>query len=75
MYGIVDANGKRQFREVLLLVARKNGKSIMAAGMGKYDWEIDGGFGARVYNLAPKLDQADIIYGNAWQNGFNSRSI
>lgn len=66
VYGIVDANGKRQFREVLLLVARKNGKSIMAAGMGKYDWEIDGGFGARVYNLAPKLDQADIVYNAIW---------
>ena len=38
----------------------------MAAGMGKYDWEIDGGFGARVYNLAPKLDQADIVYNAIW---------
>lgn len=66
VYGIVDENGKRQFREVVLLVARKNGKSIMAAGMGKYDWEIDGGFGARVYNLAPKLDQADIVYNAIW---------
>lgn len=66
VYGLVDENGNRQFREVLLVVARKNGKSVMAAGMGKYDWEIDGGFGARVYNLAPKLDQADIVYNAIW---------
>jgi len=66
VYGIVDEKGNRQFREVLLVIARKNGKSIMASGMAKYDWFIDGGFGARVYNLAPKLDQADIVYNNIW---------
>lgn len=66
VYGLLDEKGHRQFREVLLLVARKNGKSVMAAGMGKYDWMIDGGFGARVYNLAPKLDQADIVYNAIW---------
>lgn len=66
VYGIVDKSGARQFREVLLVVARKNGKSIMASGMSKYDWQLDGGFGARVYNIAPKLDQADIIYNNIW---------
>jgi phage terminase large subunit-like protein len=66
VYGIVDENEHRQFREILLLIGRKNGKSIIAAGQGKYDWEIDGGFGARVYNLAPKLDQADIVYNAIW---------
>lgn len=66
VYGIVDKNGNRQFREVLLLVARKNGKSLMASGMGKFDWLVDGGFGARVYNIAPKLDQADIVYNSIW---------
>ncbi len=66
MYGIVDKNGHRQFREVLLIVARKNGKSLFASGIAKYDWFVNGGFGARVYNIAPKLDQADIIYNNVW---------
>ena len=66
MYGIVDKNGHRQFREVLLIVARKNGKSLFASGLAKYDWFVNGGFGARVYNIAPKLDQADIIYNNVW---------
>jgi len=27
----------------------------------------DGGYGARVYCIAPKLDQAEIIYNNIWQ--------
>jgi phage terminase large subunit-like protein len=63
----MDKNGHRQFREIVLLVARKNGKSALAAAIAKYNWWIDGGYGAKVYTLAPKLDQADIIYNNIWQ--------
>jgi len=67
LFGVVDAGGKRQFREAVLIVARKNGKSLLAAAIAKYVWWIDGGFGAKIYNIAPKLDQADIIYNNIWQ--------
>ena len=67
MYGIVDEKGYRQFREVLLVVARKNGKSKIASGCGDYDFQLNGGFGARVYCIAPKLEQADIIYNDIWQ--------
>ena len=66
IFGIVDGKGYRQFREVLLVVARKNGKSLLAAAIEKYIWQVDGGFGAKVYNVAPKLDQANIIYNNIW---------
>lgn len=67
IYGIVDADtGYRIFREILFLVGRKNGKSIVASAIGDYEFQENGGYGARVYNIAPKLDQADIIYMNAW---------
>ena len=66
LFGILDENGNRQFREVVLVVARKNGKSLFASAIGKYIWQVDGGYGARVYCLAPKLEQADIIYTNIW---------
>lgn len=66
IFGIVDKDGHRQFREVLLIVARKNGKSLLAAAIANYTFQLDGGFGARVYCLAPKLEQADIIYNNLW---------
>ena len=67
IYGIVDNDtGFRVFREVLFLVARKNGKSILASAIGDYEFQENGGFGARIYNIAPKLDQADIIYMNSW---------
>lgn len=67
MFGIVDKDGARQFSEVVLIIARKQGKSALAAAIAKYNWWIDGGYGAKVYTLAPKLDQADIIYNNVWQ--------
>ena len=66
VYGIVDDKGLRQFREVVLVVARKNGKTKIGSGMGKYTWELEGGFGARVFCIAPKLEQADLVYNDIW---------
>ena len=67
LFGLVDEKGLRQFREVVLVVGRKNGKSLLASAIAKYVFMVDGGYGARVYNIAPKLDQASIIYSNIWQ--------
>lgn len=67
IFGIVDKDGLRQFREVFLVIGRKNGKSLLASAIAKYIWLVEGGFGSKVFNIAPKLDQADIIYNNIWQ--------
>ena len=67
MYGLVDANGLRQFREIVLVVARKNGKTKLAASLGAYNWRQDGGYGARVFCIAPKLEQAALVYDDVWQ--------
>lgn len=67
VFGVVDADGNRQFREVLLVIGRKMGKSLLVSGCGKYTFEIDGGYGARVFCIAPKLEQADIVYNAIWQ--------
>lgn len=66
IFGIVDASGSRQFREVLLVVSRKQGKSIVASAIANYTFRVDGGFGTRVFCIAPKLEQADIIYNTTW---------
>ena len=66
MYGLVDENGNRQFREVVLLVARKNGKTKLASSIAAYTFRLEGGFGSRVFCIAPKLDQADLVYNDIW---------
>ena len=66
MFGIVNKDGNRQFREVVLVIARKNGKSLIASAIANYMFQVDGGYGCRVYNVAPKLEQADIVYNNTW---------
>lgn len=66
MFGVVDEKGVRQFREIVLVVARKNGKSLLASAISRYVWLASGEYGARVFCIAPKLDQTDIIYNNIW---------
>lgn len=64
IFGIMDPEEptRRMFREVFLLVARKNGKTLFAAAITAYMAYIDGEYGAKLYHLAPKLDQADLCY-------------
>lgn len=66
MFGLCDPDGSRRFREVVLVIARKNGKSLLASAIANYIFQVDGGFGCRVYNIAPKLEQSEIIYSNTW---------
>ena len=63
IFGIVDAEGHRQFNEVVLIVGRKQGKTLLAGGIGNYVAYAAGEFGSEIYYLAPKLDQADLCFG------------
>ena len=68
IFGILDKNtGYRQFREVFLVVARKNGKTLFAAAIMAYMAYIDGEYGAKLYCLATKLEQADLAYDAFYQ--------
>lgn len=55
-------DGTRKYQEVVLIVARKNGKSTLAAAIGLYLQIADGEPGAEVYACATKKDQAKIIW-------------
>ena len=67
MFGIVDENGLRIFREVFMVMGRKNGKSLFASACIAYMTYLDGEYGARVYCLAPKLEQAAIVFENFYK--------
>lgn len=64
-FGFVDAAGCRQFREVVLIVGKKNGKSLLASIVGEYLLTADGEAGPEIYAVATKKDQAKIIWGEA----------
>jgi len=67
MFGIVDEKGLRIFREVFLVIGRKNGKSLFASACIAYMAYLDGEYGADIYCLAPKLEQAAIVYDSFYQ--------
>lgn len=62
IFGVVDAQGRRQFREVAWYIGRKMGKSLIAAGIMEYIAFAAGEFGSEIYFLATKVDQADLSY-------------
>ena len=67
IFGIVDKKGLRVFREVFLVVARKNGKTLFASAIIAYVNFLDGEYGAMTYCLAPKLEQASKVYEGYYQ--------
>nr|DAH15926.1 MAG TPA: Large Terminase [Bacteriophage sp.] len=64
-FGFIDIEGNRQYREVLLIVGKKNGKSLLGSGVGLYLQMADGEPGPEVYAVATKRDQAKIIWQEA----------
>lgn len=62
IFGIVDETGARQFREVFMVIARKNGKTLLAAAIAAYCTFLDGEYGGRIYFTAPKLEQASLCF-------------
>lgn len=66
LFGFVnETTGERKYREALLYVARKNGKSTLLAGIALYCLIADGEAGAEVYSVASKKDQARLVFTEA----------
>lgn len=66
VFGIVDSNGNRQFREIVLIMGRKQGKSLLAGAIEVKIAFTEREAGMQIYNLAPKLEQAHIIFNVAY---------
>ena len=66
LFGWMEKKSKiRRFREFMLLVARKNGKSMLSACIMVYMLVADGEPGAQCVSVATKYDQASIVYKTA----------
>ncbi len=62
LFGIMDEDGLRQFREVFLVVGRKNGKTLLLSAIAQYCAFADGEYGGRIYFTAPKMEQASQCF-------------
>lgn len=62
VFGFIDQDGCRRYRESVLIVGKKNGKSLLASVVGLYLLTADGEAGPEVYAVATKKDQSKIIW-------------
>lgn len=62
VFGFVDGDGNRKYRESILIVGKKNGKSLLGSIVGLYMLVADGEPGPEVYAVATKKDQSKIIW-------------
>jgi phage terminase large subunit-like protein len=65
LFGWTRPDGLRRFRTAYCAVPRKNGKSMLSAGIGLYLLIADGEHGAEVYSAATSRDQARIVFDEA----------
>lgn len=63
MFGWVHRDtGVRRFREALIFVGRKNGKTTLESGLANYAIGFDGEQGANAYILANSQQQSSILF-------------
>lgn len=62
IFGFIDIEGNRKYREALLIIGKKNGKSLLASVIGLYLQISDNEGGSEVYAVATMKDQAKIVW-------------
>lgn len=62
VFGFVDDQNLRQYREVFLFIGRKNAKSILGAAMALYLLLADGEDAPEIYTAATDRSQAKIVW-------------
>jgi phage terminase large subunit-like protein len=62
LFGWKDSDGLRRYREALIFVPRKNGKSLLVAGIANLMLFCDGEPGAECYCLAAEAAQAALVF-------------
>jgi phage terminase large subunit-like protein len=65
LFGFVDNDGLRRYREAFFLVGRKNAKTTLLAALALYMLTSDGEGGAECYSTATKYAQARLLFDEA----------
>lgn len=75
IFGIVDEDGLRVFREIIVTCGRKNGKTLLCSAIANYCAYCDGEYGGRIYIASTKLDQAALCYDAIYQTILQEPSL
>lgn len=67
VFGIVNGEGLRQFKEIVLSTGRKSGKTLLISGIADYILYCDDDYGKEIYFTATKKEQAEICYSAFYQ--------
>ena len=65
LYGTLNPDGTRQYRTCLIMVAKKNGKTTLAAALALYHLFADEEKGGEIYAIATDRDQASLTFDEA----------
>lgn len=75
LYGWKLSDGTRRFRELFLLIPRKNGKTELSAGIGLLSLCQDDEFGGEVYSCGTQIEQARLTFEVARGMRFRSNAL
>ena len=64
VFGFVDIDGNRKYREAILIIGRKNGKSLLASCVGLYMLMADGEPGPEIVSVAPLALDTKVLTTN-----------
>lgn len=67
VFGIVNGEDLRQFKEIVLSTGRKSGKTLLISGIADYILYCDEDYGKEIYFTATKKEQAEICYSAFYQ--------
>ena len=65
LFGWINPDGLRRYRESLIYLPRRNGKTTLAAGLVLFMLFEDDEFGAEVYGAASEYKQASLLFAQA----------
>jgi len=65
LFGVIGADGYRQFRTCYITLAKKGGKTSLAAAVALYMLAADKESGAEIYSCAADRQQASLVYREA----------
>lgn len=67
VFGLVNGEDLRQFKEIVLSTGRKSGKTLLISGIADYILYCDDDYGKEIYFTATKKEQAELCYSAFYQ--------